>query len=394
MVHFILVPNGNYAAYIKSLDRVHMPKTIEHLEEIERIEDDDAHHDFGGGHGNKGHDFAHFWLIVRVLEVELAQAADYMFICEYVQDVAEFDSSSSPAKVTLYQLKKKEDGYWTTSDLTGQTEKSKAPKATKPIAKLNRSIHAFKQTNARGVFISNAKFDVDLSSKDKSTNLENIRLSQLSKQHCDALRQGLSKFEGVDPFTIDLDRIELQSVALEVNDLQRHTTGRMFDFLSQKSPEHAGQAGSLVDAIYVQIRARSRQTNKCQTWAELVQRRGFGKLAFKKAVENLQSIPDKNKETERLLNKLSQEWLTPHRIRVSIALSNCLRDKVLVGKGNRWDVDVTPIRALCAQVVAGDITDEECFLAVSNELKLQLSAVASDAEISALAIFEMIESWT
>lgn len=364
-----------------------------HLSEIEQIEIDDSHHDFGGAHGNKGHDFAHFWLIVRVLEVELAQASDYMFICEYVQDVAEFDSSSTPAKVILYQLKKKEDGYWTNSDLTGQTDKSKAPKEKKPVTKLYRSVNAFKQLKACGVFLSNAKFDVPMSSGEKATNLEKILLSELGDAHCEALRQGLSTFEGVAPTEIDLDQIELQSVALDVNDLQRHTTGRMFDFLSQKSAGHAGQAASLVDAMYVQIRGRSRHTNKCQSWGELVQRRGFGKLAFKQAVESLQSIPDKNKETEYLLNKLSVAWTTPYRIRVSIALSNCLRDKVLVGTGNRWSIDSATIHALCDQVVVGTLSEEQCYSAVTTELRQQLPEL-SDAEISALAIFEMVESWT
>lgn len=369
-----------------------MQQTVDYLSEIELIEDDDAHHDFGGGHGNKGHDFAHFWLIVRTLEVESAQAADYMFICEYVQDIAEFDSSSSPIKVTLYQLKKKEDGYWTDSDLTGQTEKNKAPKAAKPITKLYRSVHAFKQIDAIGVFISNAKFNVELCSESKSTNLEKIGLSQLKKEHCDALRQGLSSLEKVDQAKIDLSKIELQSVALEVNDLQRHTTGRMFEFLSQNAPGHEGQAASLVETIYVLIRGKSRHTNKCQSWAELVQRRGFGKVAFQQAVQSLKSIPDKSKETEYLFNKLSAGWSTPYRIRVSVALSNCLRDKVLVGKGNRWSVDAKPIRFLCEQVITAGLPEESCFSEVSNELKKQLPEL-SDAEISALAIFEMIESW-
>ena len=69
-----------------------MPKGVSSaLQEFEVIEADDALHDFGGGHGSKGHDFAAFWVIQRVTELEQAKLPDYLFVCEYLQDVAEFD---------------------------------------------------------------------------------------------------------------------------------------------------------------------------------------------------------------------------------------------------------------------------------------------------------------
>jgi Cap4 dsDNA endonuclease len=85
-----------------------------------------------------------------------------MFVCEFMQDIAEFDSCTAPAKVTRYRLKKKENGYWKASDLTGQTDNDKNPKQQKPVPKLYKSILAFKKVQARGVFVSNAKFEVDL----------------------------------------------------------------------------------------------------------------------------------------------------------------------------------------------------------------------------------------
>ena len=363
------------------------------LEEIERVEDDDAHHDFGGPQSNKGNDFAHFWLIVRMLDVEMAGPADYMFVCEYVQDVAEFDSGSSPSTVTLYQLKKKEDGYWTPSDLTGQTKNSKTPKAGKPLTKLFKSVTAFKSLKARGTFISNAKFDVSLGSAAKSTNDELIAISDWDQEHCDALRVGLGQLEGMLPADVDLSCLELRSVPLSVSDLEGHTTGVMFGFLQQKAPGHANQASSLVDAIYVKLRSSARHTNKSKTWSELVERRGFGKLAFQQAVQSLASIPDKTAETDRLLDKLAKNWTTPHTIRVRMALSACLRDKVLVGDGNRWQIESTPIRALCAHADATGQPEFECFESVAEALRVQLPEMP-DIQITALAIHEMIESWT
>src|SRR5438552_961834 len=46
------------------------------LQEFEVIEADDALHDFGGAHGSKGHDFASFWVIQRLTELEPTKPDD------------------------------------------------------------------------------------------------------------------------------------------------------------------------------------------------------------------------------------------------------------------------------------------------------------------------------
>lgn len=360
------------------------------IDEIECIEDDDSHHDFGGGHGSKGHDFAHFWLIVRLLEVEQSGHEDYMFLCEYVQDIAEFDSSTSPEKVALYQLKKKEDGYWNASDLTGQTAKDKKPKTSKPVTKLFKSVRAFKTIDARGVFASNAKFDVSLASGDSSVNVANIFLDEWDAVHSNALLLGFGKIEGVAPSEVNLNKLELRRIALHVDDLQLHTNGKMIDFLQAVAPEHINQAPSLVDTLYVRIKATARRTDKCKSWAELVEQRGFGKLAFKAAVESLSATPDREGSRRRLFDKLSHHWTSRKGDRVLAALSRCAREKVLLGTGNRWHIDNHVVYAACEYAESIDQSDQDCFEAVAAALAGQLPELSVD-EISALAIYEMTE---
>lgn len=362
----------------------------EALQEIECIEDDDTHHDFGGGHGSKGHDFAHFWLIVRTLEAEEAGFEDYMFVCEYVQDIAEFNSSTVPATVVLYQLKKKEDGYWSASDLTGQTEKSKSPKVSKPLTKLHKSVRAFKSIKSRGVFVSNAKFKVDLASKESSVNSTSVSLSDWDEVHREALRKGFSKLEGVSPSEIDLSCLELRQVALHVDDLQRHTNGVMLDFLQRVAPDHINQASSLVDTIYVRVKATARRTSKCKSWSDLIKQRGFGKRDFIRAVESLSDLPDKAGSRQRLFEKLARNWSSRRADRVLAALTRCAREKILVGTANRWHFDCDVVGSACEYAEANDQGDKECFEAVMTALAGQLPELSQD-ELSALAIYEMTE---
>jgi len=79
----------------------------EAIDEICHVEGDDSLHEYGGGHGNKGNDFARFWLINELLSLAQTGTNDYLFILEYVQDIARLDASNQPTKITLYQLKKK-----------------------------------------------------------------------------------------------------------------------------------------------------------------------------------------------------------------------------------------------------------------------------------------------
>ena len=371
-----------------------LPSEPEALLEIEGIEDDDAFHDFGGAESNKGNDFAHFWLICRVLEAE-ETGEDYMFVCEYAQDVAEFNSSSVPDQVILYQLKKHETGYWPLAALTGQTDKSKTPKAERPLVKLYRSVRAFDTLRARGVFVSHMAFDIPLQTGEMSTKYDSISLAALKSAHFEALRAGLSALTGAKLEDIDLDALELRRVALEVNDLERHTTGIVYAFLSKRAPDHANQAASLVDTMYLRIRSCSRQTNKSTTWVELIEKRGFGKRAFVAAIQALETIPLRIEERETLLTKLANNltWRAAETIRVRMAMADFARNKVLTGEAAPWVVDRGPLHSLFYEAETLNMSDEDCFARVKELLTTQLPDL-SNSQISALAIYEMIDAWT
>lgn len=364
------------------------------LREIENIEADDAHHDFGGPHGSKGHDFAHFWLIVRVTQLEQAGQGDYMFVCEFAQDIAEFDSSTSPVKLTLYQLKKKEDGYWTPTLLTGQTKSDtrKRPKLDKPVPKLVRSVQAFHTVEARGVFVSNAAFEVELADNSRSTNCECISLDDWDTAHTDALKVGLAALSMPGGRQIDLSRFELRKVALHVDDLQNHTNGIVLAYLEHAAPEHKAQASSLVDALYIRIKSTARRTEKCASWEELIKRRGFGKLAFQQAVQSLRATPDKAGIRQRLLSTVSQQWSIRRHARVEAALLRCARERVLLGQANRWHTNAAVLRDTCSGAEDADLSDQAWFEQMCLVLADQLPTL-SDDEIAALAIYEMSE-WT
>lgn len=363
------------------------------VQEIEDIESNDALHDFGGPHSNKGHDFAAYWVIGRLIELELAKHPDYVFVCEYVQDVAEFDSQVNPQTVRLYQLKKKEDGYWTVSDLTGQTEKNKASVADSPVRKLIRHVRAFTTVRATGAFVSNSKFKVRLKGDNSSVEVVTVALNLLDDEHTEGLRTAVALEETNAERTVvandvDLSLVELCRATLALDDLQTHMTGLMFNFLNQIATEHSGQASSLVETLYARIKERSRRTEKAPNWPELLQRRGFSKKSFNDAVEGLKQIPDAALFRNRLLSKLAGSRNERWAARVTARLSQCSIEKILGGAANRWHSDQAAIDALCEEADSQNHSDEDLFVSLSNYLQISLP-VLSEYEIYALAIYEM-----
>ena len=256
--------------------------------------------------------------------------------------------------------------------------------------KLIRHVRVFKEVKAYGVFVSNGKYDISLANGQSSINDVSIGLHLLNSEHANAIRGFIAASENIDPCVVDLSTVELRSVSLAVDDMQRHTSGVMLEYLSQIAPEHSGQASALVETLYAKIRARARRTEKCASWNDLVGRRGFGKSSFRSAVESLEAIPNKCALRDRLLNKLSSDWPNYKTVQVTMALTKCARDKVIVGEINRWTIDRDMIAAVCRAAVEQDQSDEEQFKLLCT-LIVDMAPQLMPAEINALAIYEMTE---
>ena len=153
----------------------------EAIDEICRIEADDALHEYGGGHGNKGNDFARFWLINELLSPLQTNAKDYLFILEYVQDIVRFDFAEQPTSITLYQLKKKEGSNWDLNSLAGLTQKSTRMKLDSPLAKLLKAALSFQKMITNAEFVSNTHYKVELEAGGTAVSMDYVGLDELTK---------------------------------------------------------------------------------------------------------------------------------------------------------------------------------------------------------------------
>lgn len=266
----------------------------------------------GGGHNQKGVEFQRHWAVMRMFELEESGVTDYLFLFEAIQDVAELDSSIAPNAVRVYQVKKKDRNEWTWGDLTGlPIPKSGKPTnfttvpldklQQSPIGKLGATLVALGSMTVDGYFISNAGCNIPLEGGGNAATALPSALCTVSQLHRSLLAEGFEKLRANGIPAPDLSHIHLQRVSLPVDAPTTYLVGKVHQFLQARSPQHAGQAQSLVEALLLRIAPLGAKTDSVATFEDLRRERGYSRSEFASALSDLQTVPD----TLALLN----DWI-------------------------------------------------------------------------------------
>jgi hypothetical protein len=372
----------------------HMSKSAA-VAELCLVESDDDLHEFGGGHGNKGNDFARFWLINELLALTVAGEEDYLFILEYVQDVARVDAAEEPSGITLYQLKKKEGSVWDLNSLAGLTQKGTQVKSDSPLAKLLKSVLGFKTLSAQAEFISNTRFKVELASGGTALQMDYVPLTDLTANRQTHFRDSAAAAHAIPPASVPIQKIGLRYAPIEVNDMRVHVIGAAHGVLKKLSIAHAAQADSFVDALFAKLATASRNTSKCRTWDELVSKRGYSKKQFSEALAALQLLPDQQTRRESLLKEVAValNWRSRDLMKVEVALTELARFKLTGGNISVTAGDWAELKRISDTGEALSWSTAQEFEAYEAALQMSMPEETS-ARIRALSIYTMVNVWT
>jgi hypothetical protein len=278
-------------------------------EEVFRVASDKELAETGGGHNQKGVDFQRAWALSRMFELEESGVDDFLILFEAVQDVAELDSESAPSSIRIYQVKKKDRGEWEWSHLTrlpAPAKKRRADKTTdeikdSPIGKLYSAVLAFKELKSSGTFLSNSGCNLPLANGHNAATSVSCALSQLEAGHLDLLRTGLESLHDAGASPVNPERICVEKVPIHPDAPATHLQGVAVAFLNKRSPRHAGQAKSLVDALLADVGPLGAKTDSCSNFEELRRQRGYSRGQFASALGSLEQVPD--------LVALAETWL-------------------------------------------------------------------------------------
>jgi hypothetical protein len=274
-----------------------------------------------------------------MFQLEQEGTDDFLFLFESIQDIAELDSSTSPSSIQIYQVKKKDRGEWHWKDLTHLLEpnqkkaSAQSPSIIKnsPIGKLYSSVLEFKSLNSTGKFISNAGCNLKLHDGSNAATSISCDLSRLENSYLEPLKISLKTLHGTENPLVDPSLIHLEKAPIHPDSPLTYLRGIVTSFLNVRSPKHAGQASSLVDALLAQIGPLGAKTDTCSNFDELKKERGYSRNEFIHALSTLEIVPDEESIINDLLNQLFSEGYInfADKIKIRIATANIFRKRIM-----------------------------------------------------------------
>jgi hypothetical protein len=289
----------------------------------------------GGEENNTATDFARHWAIAHIAEALIDEAAEYVVLFEYLQDIAVLDSPNTPTKIALYQLKKRARPSWTTSSLTavaspretdrkqkavkGKTD-AKSPKGLKGksiLGKLYYSVQSVSALgNATGVLLTDGHFSLTGVDGQPITAFSKTSLDKLCDEEIKFIEKRL-KDELGDQDLKHLGSINIEQTRMNSAGMREYVRGVISEFLEKKFPGRPNVSGALMEKMLNKFGMLSGPTPACNCLDDLVRHKGFTKTQFIELIT--ESIPTRSwherlaslvgdLKTEGVPSKLADRW--------------------------------------------------------------------------------------
>lgn len=360
-----------------------------------------VHSETGGGHNQKGIEFQKNWAIVQMLSLEKDGIGDFLFLFEAIHDVSVFDSEHNPSSVWIYQVKKKDRGEWSWSELTKlrMPTNSRISKDTgisdisdSIIGKLHSALAALSCIDAQGRFVSNAGCNLALIDGSNAATSNATHFDLLCTDHRDALISALSNAAGGIGLPPDLARLSVERTAIPVDDPMIYTIGITHDFLLARSREHAGQARALVEALLAKLSPLGSRTNTCRSFEEVKAQHGFSRENLRSALGALVQFPDMDNHLDYCLQQLQSEGLGARKITAIRAAAAGFYRRKLEGA---LSAEEEMLSTACANLIAGsdDPAQLRPFVEQATETLGRSFPDVRESELQAHFLMRTIDAW-
>lgn len=160
-----------------------------------------------------------------------------------------------------------------------------------------------------GRFVSNAGCNVEMADGTNAATSLPVALANLPPHFANVLTESFSSLHAPDDPPPDLSGIFLERVNIPPSDAATYTIGVAHKFLEHRSRRHSGQAKALVDPLLARLGPLGAKTETCTSFEDLLSERGFSRSDFKKALADLQQIPDLLDLLDMLIAALKAEGM-------------------------------------------------------------------------------------
>ncbi|GIP20659.1 DUF4297 domain-containing protein [Paenibacillus sp. J22TS3] len=251
-------------------------------------------------------DYQQDWAICKLLELHKT-GNDYLLVLDYHDDVVVLDSENQPKQVSFYQLKTKDKGNWTMTDLL-RRKKGKEGLLPSMLGKLFGCKLTFGSNTLSINFVSNATFSVELKNKDdKSVDKRTICFAELSsKVIADVIKKIRDEhYLTEDPEFTDITFLHVSDLIL--NNRETYVKGKLSDFLEELNPNGKFKISLVYTTIFDEIKRKNNYEYSINDFEELLKHKSISKKYFQTILKNFNVDNSCEEMWTYTQNKLSNE---------------------------------------------------------------------------------------
>jgi hypothetical protein len=273
------------------------------------------------------------WALCHLLQLH-EQPGDYVLILEFHDDILVLDNATDPKAADFYQVKTRNGGQWSRSDLTRVREKSakkpkknpRKPKAAAqqelptpepPEAPAPRSIlgkliehsHTFSSSVRSLNLVSNACFKIALSSAPTSAERDAFSLDAATPTELAEFEKALNaelQVQGSFPWP----NVHCRCTPISLTDHETHAAGVLAGFLERRQPGGRFAVQPLYRAIAGEFARRATNEWQPSSFAELCEKKGLRRADLEEYLRHAIERPDPEEQLKAVVATLAAEGVS------------------------------------------------------------------------------------
>ncbi len=201
----------------------------------------------GGSIAANRTDYQQSWAFCILLTLH-EQDDDYAVLLDFHDDVVVLDSASDPKAMEFYQVKSKQSGNWTITQLLKCPKGKEDELGLSICGKMYANKLAFPNVTKSLNFVTNARFKVHLEGAEKEAEIDEFEVRQLSKEIGEDCAKALRKEHKLSD---ELEEVPMRfrNEALPHREHQDQVLGRFTTFLERQKPDGKFAVGVAFRAI-------------------------------------------------------------------------------------------------------------------------------------------------
>lgn len=229
-------------------------------------------------------DYQKDWSICKLIECHQTKT-DYLVVFDWHEDLLIMDSESNPEKISFFQIKGKNSGNWTITQLIKSEIGKDGNLLLSIIGKLFDCKTKYELETTSLNFVSNARFKVNLADNSSSLSKDLICIVELTTDDKEKIKKKIIDEHHlyIDPIFEDITFLRV--IDLSLHDSKAHTQGKISDFLSSIYGDRKFNIPTIYKLLFDEVKRRSNYHKEILTYNDLLSNKAIGKSQFKKIID-------------------------------------------------------------------------------------------------------------